>query len=233
MEFWSGTEASMKSRQPVLQSSTAAAVTLLPPLAVIQQGATPASTAGAEAASTPARSAQETATEERPAQPAGAAELSTASRSAQDAAPAGKPAPAQHLQLSWNAPESARVGEQFVVAMVANAPTPLLSAASSLKFDPNALEVVKVEEGELLQQAGAQTRFDHTVDPLGGRIAVGIARPATDGAQGQGRLFIVTFRVKAESARSQIQMTSMSPLGQGNTAMLYSASAPLTLSLKP
>jgi len=125
------------------------------------------------------------------------------------------------------------VGDQFIVGMVANAPSPLLSAAVSLKYDPNALEVVTVEEGELLKQAGAETRFDHSVDAATGRIAVSVARPASGGAQGQGRLFNVTFRVKAPSRRSQIQMTSMSPLGPDNTAMQYSASGPLTLSLRP
>jgi len=137
------------------------------------------------------------------------------------------------LQLSWSAPEGARVGDQFVVGMVVNAPSPLLSAALSLRFDPNALEVVNVEEGELLKQAGAETRFDHTVDAATGRIAVSVARPASGGAQGQGRLFNVTFRVKAPSPKSQIQMTSMSPLGPDNAAMPFSASGPLSLSLRP
>jgi general secretion pathway protein D len=241
MEFWSGTEASMKSRQPILQSTTAPAVALLSPVPVIPQSPGPAPATGA--AETAAASAQEVATASKPAAAASAQEVATASKpaaaaSAQEAATPDKlaaiqPAKIQPLQLSWTAPESARVGDQFVVGMVANAPSPLLSAALSLKFDPNALEVVKVEEGELLKQAGAETRFNHTVDAAGGRIVVGVARPASDGAQGQGRLFNVTFRVKAESAKSQIQMTSMSPLGPDNVAIPFSASGPLSISLRP
>lgn len=233
MEFWSGTEVSMKSRQPVLQSATAPAVALLPPVPAITQGSAPAPVAGAAQTAAAPRSAQEATTAGRPAQPAGAAEISMAPPGAQEAATAGRPAASQPLQLSWNAPASARVGEQIVVGMVANAPSPLLSAALSLRFDPNALEVVKVEEGELLKQAGAETRFDHTVDAARGRIAIGVARAASGGAQGQGRLFNVTFRVKAESPKSQIQMTSMSPLGPDNAAMSFSASGPLALSLAP
>ena len=204
MEFWSGTEASMKSRQRVLRSTSAAAVALLPAAAPVAQLVVPA---------------------------AGAAETSTALRSTQPAA--DKPTVKQPLQLSWNAPEGARVGEQFVVGMVAHAPSPLLSAALSLKFDPNALEVVKVEEGELLKHAGAQTQFNHTVDAVRGRLLVDLAQPAPAGIQGQGRLFNATFRVKAESAKSQIQMTSMSPVGPDHAALPYSASGPLLLLLKP
>jgi len=233
MEFWSGTEASMKSRQPVLQSSTAAAVALLPPIAAAPQGPVPAPVTGAAETATAPRSAQEAAPAGRPAQVAGGAEISMASPGAQDAAPAGKPAASQPLQLSWIAPASARVGEQIVVGMVANAPSPLLSAALSLRFDPKALEVVKVEEGELLKRAGAETRFNHSVDEGGGRIAVGVSRSASDGAQGQGALFNVTFRVKAASAKSQIQMTSMSPLGPDNKAIPFSAGGPLSITLTP
>lgn len=202
MEFWSGTEASMKSRQRVLRNTAVSMANTLPSSAPLVQLAAPA---------------------------ASTAEPASDSR---NALPTTLKSSGQALQLSWNAPESARVGEQIVVGMVANAPSPLLSAALALKFDPNALEVVSVEEGELLKQAGAETRFNHTVDAAGGRLVVGVARPAADGAQGRGRLFNVTFRVKAESAKSQIQMTSMSPLGPDNAALPFSASGPLSLSLK-
>jgi general secretion pathway protein D len=204
MEFWSGTEASMKSRQRILRSTPAGAAVSLPSALPPVQLAAPA---------------------------AGAAETLAASASAQPAA--AKSAAILPLQLSWNAPQGARVGEQFVVAMVANAPSPLLSAALSLKFDPNALEVVTVEEGELLKQAGTPTQFNHTVDAVRGRLSVDVARAGSGGAQGQGRLFNVTFRVKAESAKSQIQMTSMTPVGPDHAAVPFSASSPLLLSLKP
>jgi general secretion pathway protein D len=204
MEFWSGTEASMKARQPILQSAAA-------PAALSPAAARPSV----------------------PAHGTAAVETSANAAAAQGAATAQNSAAGQPLQLSWNAPESGRVGEQIVVAMVANAPTALSSAALSLKFDPRALELVKVEEGELLKQAGAETRFNHTADAAGGRVVVGVARTASDGVQGRGRLFNATFKVKAESAKSQIQLTSMSPLGPDNTAIPFSASGPLSIALKP
>jgi general secretion pathway protein D len=148
-------------------------------------------------------------------------------------APGTQPAAVQALKLGWDAPQSARVGEQFTVALTATAPTPLASAAVSLKFDPGVLEVVKVEEGNLLKQGNAATRANHTLDSIGGRLAIGVARSEGDGAQGEGRLFNVTYRVKAPSARSQILLNSMSLLGPNSATIPFSASGPLTLTLQP
>jgi general secretion pathway protein D len=205
MEFWSGTDLSMKSRQPILRSVAAPGGGASPPaVGILQDPAPPQATGDAQQSAIAAPAAQ-----------------------------AAPPAAIAPLQLSWQAPQSARVGEQIVVAMMALAPSPFVSAAVSLKFDPAALEVVKVEEGDLLRQANAETRFNHTVDALGGRLAVGIARPGSDGAQGQGRLFNVTFRVKAASPKSQILLNSMSPLGPGDAAIRFSADGPLSIMLQP
>jgi hypothetical protein len=51
--------------------------------------------------------------------------------------------------------------------------------------------------------------------------------------KGKGRLFNATFKVKAEFAKAQIQLTSMSPLAPDNTAIPFSASGPLSIALKP
>ena len=149
------------------------------------------------------------------------------------AVPATAASVVKPLQMSWQAPQSARVGEQFVVGVVALAPSPLLGAAVSLKFDPAALEVVTVEEGSLLKQSNVENRFNHTIDAMGGRLAVNVARPGPEGAQGQGPLFNVTFKVKAAATQSRIQLNSMSPLGPGGTAIPFSASAPLSIALQP
>jgi general secretion pathway protein D len=161
------------------------------------------------------------------------AEIAQQSAAIAPAAQSAQPAAVQPLQLSWQAPQSARVGEQIVVEMIAIAPSPFVSAAASLKFDPAVLEVVKVEEGDLLKQANAETRFNHTVDAAGGRLAVSIARPGSDGAQGQGHLFNVTFRVKTAAPNSQILLNSMSPLGLGDASIPFSTSGPLSITLQP
>jgi general secretion pathway protein D len=221
MEFWSGTDISMKTRRPILQSVAAA---------------------GAGAGAGPAALAplvpvplQDPATLQYPAPAAASLAAAGSVEAAATVVPiaAAAPGPAQPLQLSWQAPPSARVGEQIVVAMVALAPSPLASAALALKFDPAALEVLKVEEGDLLKQANAETRFSHTVDAVGGRLAVGVARSGPEGARGQGRLFNVTFRVKAASPASRIMLNSMSPLGPGDAPVAFSVTGPLSIALQP
>ncbi|MEJ8834855.1 cohesin domain-containing protein [Ramlibacter sp. AN1133] len=205
MEFWSGTDASMKARRPTLNSGSAPGSAVAPPAP---------------------------ATPQAPALPpvARAPESSAALAPALQAPPPSASAP---LQMSWQAPPTARVGEQFVVGVQANAPSPLVGAAMSLRFDPAALEVVAVEQGDLLKQANVENRFNHTVDAIGGRLAVNVARPGPEGAQGQGRLFNVTFRVKAAAPRSQILLTSMSPLGPGGSPIPFSVSGALSIALQP
>lgn len=205
MEFWSGTDASMKVKRPVLQSGSAP---------------------GSAAAPTAPAPRQD------PALPpvARAPESPIAAVPPVQAPPLAATKP---LQMGWLAAPSARVGEQFVVGVQATAPSPLVAAAASLRFDPAALEVVKVEEGELLKQPEVENRFNHTLDAVGGRLAVSVARPGQDGAQGQGRLFNVTFRAKAAAPQTQIVLTSMSPLGPGGTPIPFSVSGALTIALQP
>ncbi len=205
MEFWSGTELSMRARRPVLQS-----------------GSAPGSAAVAAAPASRTEPVPPAAV--RPPQPAVAAAPAVQSAT---------PSALKPLQMSWQSAPSARVGEQFVVGVQANAPTPLGAAALSLRFDPAALEVVGVQEGDLLQQGNAESRIHHTVDPRGGRLAVSVSRPGSEGAQGQGRLFNVTFRVKAAAPRSQVVLTSMSPLGPDGNPVPFSVSGPLSVVLQP
>jgi general secretion pathway protein D len=205
MEFWSGTEQSMKARRPVLQAGVATGGVAVP---------------------------QAPATRQDPVLPP-AARAAEGSVAVAPAVQSPAPAALKPLQMSWQSAPSARVGEQFVVGVQANAPSPLAGAALSLRFDPNALEVVGVQEGDLLKQGNVENRFNHTVDARGGRLAVSVARPGSDGAQGQGRLFNVTFRVKAPAPRSQIVVTSMSPLGPDGSPMPFSLSGPLAIVLQP
>lgn len=206
MEFWSGTEASMQSSKPVLHTATASKVSLVQPVTEIPH---------------------------LPVRDTGAAQATATYRNTQETRAAKKPAPSQPVQLSWSAPEGARVGEQFVVGIEADAPSPLMSAAMSLRFNPEVLEVVKVEQGELLQQAGAKTQFNHTLDPGRGRIALSLARPAPDGIQGKGRMFNLTFKALAVAAKTQVQVTSVSPVGPDDAPVAFGLSGPLSLSLKP
>ena len=232
MEFWSGTDASMKARRPVLQSGAAAASPAPPAAPALRQDPAAAALRRDPSAPTPRQEPAPPALRQDSALPpvARAPESSAVTAPPVQAPP---PSALQPLQMSWQAPASARVGEQFVVGVQANAPSPLVGAALSLRFDPAALEVVRVEEGNLLKQANAESRFNHTVDAVGGRLAVSVARPGPEGAQGQGRLFDVTFRVKAAAPRSQILLTSMSPLGPGGSPMPFSVSGALSIALQP
>ncbi|GAB3772772.1 tetratricopeptide repeat protein [Ramlibacter monticola] len=228
MEFWSGTDANMKARRPVLQSGMATgAVAVTTAAAGTGTGTgTGAATANAAAPALPA-----------PRQDAALPPVARAPESAAavSAPPVTNTPPAalQPLQVTWQAPPSARVGEQFVVGVQANAPSPLAGAAVSLRFDPSALEVVGVEQGDLLKQGNVENRFNHTTDALGGRLAVSVARPGADGVQGQGRLFNVTFRVKRPAPQSQILLTSMSPLAPDGSPVPFSVSGALSIALQP
>jgi general secretion pathway protein D len=243
-EFWSGTEATLRSTSPLLQSAaTAAARAGTPP----QPAAAPVPPAGAPAQ--PAMPAQPTAPPsmappQPAAPPAGQPETQAPPPSPQAAAapdasqaaaapPAAPGGPPQPLSLSWNGPAEAKVGSEITVALMANSPDPLLGAGVVLKFDPAVLQVLKVDEGTFLKQGGVDTTFNSSVTPTVGRLVASARRTGDAGAQGAGSLLTITFKVMAPAQNSPIQLLSASPVSAGGSVMRFQAAGPLTVSATP
>jgi general secretion pathway protein D len=148
---------------------------------------------------------------------AGAVVGAGASPSAQAAA-AATPGAAGAATLSWQAPAQIKAGEQFTAVLRINAQTPLRGLPLLLAFDPQLLQVVSVQEGDFLKQAGGNTQFSQRVDAANGKVFVAVVRQnasGTDaGVNGLGGVVSVTFKALKPStaqAMARVQVLSFSP----------------------
>ena len=95
---------------------------------------------------------------------------------------------------------SVRVGDTFTVRVNAEKVTDLAGWQFDLTFNPNVLEVVKVNEDDFLKKGGGTTFFQRgTIDNAGGKIkGLSSALISKNGGTGAGTLLSVVFSAKAE-----------------------------------
>jgi general secretion pathway protein D len=229
-EFWSGTETSLRTKPPVLQSALPGASGAQPPAA--RPGAAPA----APPAAPPAPAAPPGA-EAPPGAPAAPEASAQPELPPQAAAPPTAPVPppvasGQPMKLSFAGPAEARVGDEIKVTLNASAPDALTAFGMVVRFDPLSLQVVKVEEGTLLRQGGGTTTFTENVNAAAGRVVANIKREGDTGAKGDGTVLAITFKVTGKSDRAQIQIMSASPISQGGFPIRIQPSTPHALALR-
>ena len=172
-EFWSGTEAALRSQAPYSRGAPAAS-----------EGATKPSAAAPDAA-----------------------------------LPSG-------VQLLWQGPGEAKVGEEVTLVLRARTADTLQSAAVQVGFDATTLELVRVAEGEFMKQGGAATAMSHHLDAAAGMVNVRFARGARNGATGEGTLASFTFRVKEGAPTARVQTLAVSPVGPGNQPLALAPPPP-------
>jgi general secretion pathway protein D len=120
------------------------------------------------------------------------------------------------VALSWQAPAQIKVGEQFSAALRITSQGGLRGLPALLAFDPQALQVVAVQEGTFFKQAGGNTNFSQRIDAAQGKVFVTVVRQNSSGGDagvnGTGTLATVTFKaVKAGDARLQLLSASPEP----------------------
>lgn len=148
------------------------------------------------------------------------------------AAAASTPAEAP-LVLSWQGAAQAKVGEQFQLAIQAQAGARVASVPMQISFDGTALEVVEVSEGEFLKQGSAQTTFVPTINQPNGQIDVEHAQLGGEGASGRGSLARITFKVIAARPQSQISVAVPQSADAAGASLPVTLPAPHALTLNP
>jgi general secretion pathway protein D len=141
-------------------------------------------------------------------------EIPAAAYATETAAPAG-----EDISLTWSGPHETRVGDQFKLALVMKAGSPLKSVPMQLAFDPSALEVVSVTEGDFFKLGNGRSNFANHVDAPEGRISVGVSRSDKEGATGQGELATVTFRARTPRPRSEVRVLSVAAVSPSGTSV--------------
>jgi len=149
-------------------------------------------------------------------------------------APAAPQTGAASLNLAWQGPAGAKVGEQFTVTLKAKAEQPIANLGLQLGFDASALEVVEVTEGAFIKSNSGSTAFSHSIDPTAGTIAVRVvARPGGEQMASDGDLLSVTFRVTQAKPQAQVQLLNVSPAGAGSQPVTVPRTAPHQMALLP
>lgn len=111
------------------------------------------------------------------------------------------------------AANAGEIGAEFEVSVELATPGQVRSALLDLAFDPARLQVVKVEAGELLSQAGASLK--HTAPEGTGRVALNIASPAE--LPGRGELARITFKLAGEPGPTALRLDAITLKdGEGN-----------------
>ena len=196
-EFESGTEGSIGADPLLLR-------TVEPPAA---GAASPADKPAAVAPASGVAPSVSPAPSASPASPASAA------NSALNASPTSGA-----VTLSWQAPAQVKVGEQFTAVLRVQSGAALTGLPALVAFDPQALQVVSVQEGDFLKQAGAQTQFSQRVDAAQGKVfAAGVRQGGNgpvSGINGVGSILSITFKAlkaPAGGAPARVQLLSLTP----------------------
>lgn len=212
MEFDSGTESSLRTR-------------------VGDVSGQPAAESGAGAGA-PARPAPRVGDAPVPAAPS-TVPSATPDSTANDPSAAAIPS---LTQMRWQGPAQMRAGDVFALQLVMQSDRPIVGLPMAIDFDPVALQLASITEGEFLKQGAASTSFNSRIDPSG-HVTIAAARTgaaASSGATGVGVVATLNFRVvSAVQPQTTIQLSSVAPAGPGAQQIGAVLPAPHTLSIRP
>ena len=206
-QFWFGTENSMRSG----------------PLSV-----EPVATGRAAAAAVPAPAAPSPKpTETNPVPPA-----SKPDDQAKAAGAIGT-APADASVVTWQGPSEVKAGEQFELMMNLKSPEDLAALTFQLKYDPSALELVSVDEGDLSIENAQASSFKREIDAAAGKLRVDLVPPSGGSLRGEGSIALVTFKAISANAKSPLAMSSLLLTGKSGKPLPASLPGPYPLTLVP
>ncbi|MCE3603619.1 general secretion pathway protein GspD [Massilia sp. P8910] len=168
-----------------------------------------------------------TAVTENATEPTRGASVNPAAPPAKDASNLAPTA----VSLSWQGPEQAKVGELLKVAIVLKADGGVRSLPFQLGFDPSALQIVEIAEGDFFKKGGASTSMSNNIDHTLGKAFVSVIRSGTDGAFGQDTVVTLTLRPLAAKAHSELKFLMSSPISVGDKPLVLAPPAPLTITI--
>lgn len=131
--------------------------------------------------------------------------------------------------LQLRGPGSVKAGESFTVQVMMQSDRPLVSVPLAISYDPRALQVSSVMEGDFLRSRGGQTNFANRIDP-GGRILLTGTRTDANGASGAGALASIGFQaVGAGGADTRVEVLNVAAVALGGGSATVAPAAPLAI----
>jgi len=133
--------------------------------------------------------------------------------------------------MSLVAPTASTTGQEFNLLVQATSNSEVKSLSFDLVYDPQLVDVVRVNQGAFLNQGDAQTKFQ--TDQVEGRISISIDRKA-GAVRGSGAVAVVVLRGKGDDPspaqfsieNAKVQDASGAPLSAG-------IPSPVTVGLTP
>jgi general secretion pathway protein D len=134
--------------------------------------------------------------------------------------------------MQFVGPAQIKTGQEFVVEFAIDPRKPVVSMPLAIGFDPAAVQVISVEEGDFMRQGGAPTKFESRVD-AGGQILVTAARENGTGADQPGRLLAVRMRAIGLPRSTALRLLTVAPQGLANASLNAVLPAPLPINIIP
>ncbi len=212
-EFWSGTDDTLRSKPITLQ-----------PSGKVSNSAPAQSPAPAAVSATPVSSV----TGIDP--PAVAKPIPPGAASGGPVSDASSGGP---VVFSWQGPSQAKPGDEFQVAIDAQTTDPLGTVSFTLGYDPKALKVLRVDEGDLLNQGGQKTIFTSKTDPNTAHTFVSATRLSPKGVTGKGSIAIVTFKAGDITTQSPVVISLPTTVTSQGIKLPTAQSSPLLVTINP
>ncbi|MBK6852675.1 MAG: type II and III secretion system protein [Burkholderiales bacterium] len=180
-EFWSGTEAQMRTRSPFVET--------------VGDAAAGSTTTGTMTGITGTTAAS-----------ASAAPGATGVRSTTLTLDAGS-VTAPPMTLSWQTPDAAKAGEVFVVTLQARSEAAIKGATLQLRYDTEQIEVLGVDDGGYFDSVGGRAVFTPRIDPRQGAIYATLGATGAASRAGAGAFVKLRLRALKPASRSSLQLT--------------------------
>ena len=135
------------------------------------------------------------------------------------------------LTMSLVAPAASALGQEFNLLVQATSNSEVKSLSFDLVYDPQLVDVVRVNQGAFLNQGDAQTKFQ--ADQAEGRIKVSVDRQ-TGAMRGSGAVAVVVLRGKGEDPNpAQFSIENVKVQDASGAALSAGIPSPVTVGLTP
>jgi general secretion pathway protein D len=202
MEYWSGTESTLRSGQLVLK-----------PLGTVSLGNT--SSTGVVPAATGMTPLAPPPIPRTP--PMVAVPRIPANDSNKDGLPT------QPTVLSWQGPSQAKVGNKITLRLNAQSTLGIKALGFHVVYDPAVLKAIDIVEGEALKRNNAQSTFTTNIDQASGDMAVDMSGT---GASGYASVATMAFEVLSAVPESTVTVSSVVASGTNGEALTPTSPMP-------
>jgi general secretion pathway protein D len=134
--------------------------------------------------------------------------------------------------LSWRAPPDLKAGQDFVVELRGRSEGLLKGASVQLRYDPDQIEVLAVEDGGFFKQGADATVFTQRIDPGIGIVFATLGVAAGASAKGEAGLITVRAKVRGKGA-TRLQISSVVGVDPANRRVPVEGATPLELVIQP